>query len=190
MTTHFACFDGHYEPSASRYGEPARVERRRSMRRRRREHVQVEVIHSARVFGENAAVVVCREGLGCSLCFSRAMRRMSSGRDVRLPQAVGVLRPPPLRMTNPARVHVCVAKGEVRVALGSLRIGASPRSSSPNTVGFFSMSSASGKFVVRRLAGRAGHLRGCEAAGQSSRIRRTVARRRARAARPFESCSR
>ena len=29
----------------------------------------------------------------------------------------------------------------------SLRIGASPRSSSPNTVGFFSMSSASGKFV-------------------------------------------
>ena len=29
----------------------------------------------------------------------------------------------------------------------SFRMGASPRSSSPNTVGFFSMSSASGKFV-------------------------------------------
>ena len=116
------------------------------------------------------AIVRFGEGLGLLPPWhtSRAMRRMSSEeRDVYLPQAVGVPRPPPLWNDQPSERRVLhVAKGEIcvarhragtvaskaprtpgPVALVQLAMGASPRSSSPNTVGFFSMSSASGRFV-------------------------------------------
>ncbi len=131
---------------------------------------------------EAEPVVVRREGLGLfSLAhFEGDAPHVLEERDVYLPQAVGVLRPPPFWNDQPSKrcIVLHVAKGEVpawhaieqaRSRRGtvasmayagapgtpgpdashscSLRMGASPRSSSPNTVGFFSMSSARGRFV-------------------------------------------